>query len=84
MSRIIQGVVHGNAIEFSEELGLADGDQVKLTIEPIPHVDGSSVWGAGLRRCAGGLADSWTEEDDRILEEIYQERTRDTRPGIVE
>ena len=37
-------------------------------------------WGEGLRKCAGALADEWTEEDDRILEEIYQERKRDTRP----
>jgi hypothetical protein len=80
----MQGVVHGKTIELNEELGLTDGEQVKLTIEPVPRVDDGSAWGAGLRRCAGGLANSWTEEDDRILAEIYQERQRDLRPEITE
>lgn len=75
MTRIMQGVVHGNTIELSEDLGLSDGDQVKLIIEPLSRVNGGSTWGEGLRRCAGALADSWTEEDDSILEAIYQERS---------
>ena len=33
---------------------------------------------------AGLLADSWTEEDDRILEEIYRDRKRETRREIPE
>jgi hypothetical protein len=29
--------------------------------------------------CAGALADEWSADDDRILEEIYLERKQDTR-----
>jgi hypothetical protein len=28
----------------------------------------------GTETAAGMLADQWTEEDDRILEEVYQDR----------
>jgi hypothetical protein len=35
-------------------------------------------------KTAGLLADSWIEEDDRILEEIYQDRKRETRREIRE
>jgi hypothetical protein len=35
-------------------------------------------------KTAGLLADSWTEEDDRILEEIYRDRRRETRREIPE
>ena len=36
------------------------------------------------RTAAGMLADSWTEEDDRILEEIYRDRKRETRREVPE
>jgi len=36
-------------------------------------------WIEGLRRCAGALANEWTDEDDRILEEIYQSRKLNRR-----
>jgi hypothetical protein len=35
-------------------------------------------------RTAGALADSWTDEDDRILEEIYKDRKRETRREMPE
>lgn len=35
-------------------------------------------------KTAGLLADSWTEEDDRILEEIHRDRKRETRREIPE
>jgi hypothetical protein len=42
-------------------------------------------WQPGSRRtAAGSLADSWTEEDDRILEEIYRDRKRETRREVPE
>jgi hypothetical protein len=42
-------------------------------------------WQPGSRRTAAGmLADSWTEEDDRILEEIYRDRKRETRREVPE
>jgi hypothetical protein len=42
-------------------------------------------WTPGSKRTAAGmLADSWTEEDDRILEEIYQDRKRESRREVPE
>jgi hypothetical protein len=42
-------------------------------------------WGPSQpSKTAGLLADSWTEEDDRILEEIYRDRKRETRREIEE
>lgn len=38
----------------------------------------------GASKTAGILADSWTEEDDRILEEIYRDRKRETRREVPE
>jgi hypothetical protein len=81
MVRQIQGVIHGRTVELSEDPGVADGQQVEITIRAVPT---PRLWGEGLRRCAGAFAAEWTEEDDRILEEIQQERKRDTRKDIAE
>jgi hypothetical protein len=35
-------------------------------------------------KTAGLLADSWTEDDDRILEEIYRDRKRESRREMPE
>lgn len=70
------GVVDGQTIQFAQSLGLKDGQRVEVTITSTPPVE---PWGEGLRRCAGALADSWTDEDDRILEQIYLDRKRSSR-----
>jgi hypothetical protein len=80
MIRQVQGVIHGRTIELSEDPGVADGQQVEITIKALPT---ARSWGEGLRRCAGAFAADWTEEDDRILDEIYRERKRDTRGEIA-
>jgi hypothetical protein len=81
MVRQFQGVIHGRTVELSEDPGVADGQQVEITIRAVPT---PRLWGEGLRRCAGAFAADWTEEDDRTLEEIQQERKRDTRKDIAE
>lgn len=80
MIKKIQGVVHGKTITFGEDLGFVDGEQVEVTVEKRKPNDAS--WGEGLRRCAGAWAGSGTEEDDPILEQIYQERKADARPEV--
>ncbi len=67
-----EGIVHGQTIELTEAHGLIEGSRVSVILQPTVPV--LQQWGEGLRRCAGILADSWTEEDDRILEEIAQSR----------
>lgn len=58
------------------------GQQVEIEIRVIAR--NKEPWGEGLKRCAGALADDWTEEDDRILEEIHQDRKRPSRREIPE
>ena len=53
------------------------GQQVEVKIRVMSQRN--EPWGEGIKRCAGILADEWTEEDDRILEEIYQDRKRPSR-----
>ena len=59
MTRTIHGVVHGKTIEFEENLGLAEGQEVEITIKSVPS---QRPWGEGLRRCDGALASVWTED----------------------
>jgi hypothetical protein len=81
MTRTLRGKVHGKTIELDEDLGVIDGQEVEVQVKIVPS---TKKWGEGLRRCAGALADEWTEEDDRVLNEIYQDRKRETRREIPE
>lgn len=74
MTKTLNGVMHGKTIELSEDPGMGDGLKVEVRVKVIQE---ARRWGDGLRSCAGALADEWTEEDDRILEEIYQDRKQD-------
>jgi hypothetical protein len=76
MIRSTQGIIHGKTIELVEDLGVAEGQRVEVHVKII---SAEREWGDGLRRCAGALADEWSADDDRILEEIYLERKQDTR-----
>jgi len=81
MTKSVRGIVHGRTIEVTQDLGVADGQQVEVVVTVIP---GKDQWGDGLRRCAGALAGEWTDEDDRILAEIHQDRKQDNRREIGE
>jgi hypothetical protein len=81
MTRIIHGVVHGNTIELKEHPGVPDGQEVEVVVRvPAP----ARAWGEGIRRSAGAMAEFWTEEDDKILEELAQDRRQDSRREIPE
>lgn len=58
------------------------GQQVEIEIRVMAKK--KEPWGESLKRCAGILADDWTEEDDRILQEIHQDRKRPSRREIPE
>jgi hypothetical protein len=79
MNKIIQGVIHGNTIELSENPGLADGQSVQVVVQAV---EPPRPWGEGIRNSAGALADQWSDEDDKILAEIYQDRRRDSHREI--
>ena len=80
MSKTIHGKVHGRTIELDEDLGIADGQEVEVQVKVIPKT--SRRPGEGFLRTEGALADDpyW----DAIMEEIYQERKRDTRQELPE
>jgi hypothetical protein len=78
MLKVVDGVVHGGKIELDEPLGLEEGQRVKVRVQPVNQAP-DERWGDGLRRCAGALADDWTEEDDQILDAIYRGRQTGTR-----
>ncbi len=81
MTRTMHGKVNGRTIELDEDPGVAEGQHVEITIKLVQF---NRPWGEGLRRCAGALSGEWTEEDDRILEQIYEERKRDSRRDVLE
>ena len=81
MQKIIRGKIQGNTIQLEENPGFAEGQEV---VGVVSAVGGKPDSENGLWRCAGALADEWTEEDDRILHEIYMDRKRDTRRDIPE
>jgi hypothetical protein len=79
MNKVLHGVVRGKMIELREPLGVADGQEVEVVVSfSVP----SRPWGEGIRSSAGALANDWTDEDERILEQIQQDRKRETRPEI--
>jgi hypothetical protein len=79
MTKTAHGKVRGKTIELDEDLGLAEGQEVEIQVKVVSS---QQRWGEGLQRCAGALANDWTEEDDRTLEELHQERQRDARREI--
>jgi len=78
MSRLMHGIVHGRTIELTDDPGVPEGQEVRILVTAV--VPREEPWGAGLRRCAGAMADEWTDEDDRILERLQHERHCDPRP----
>jgi len=81
MTKSIQGVIHGRTIELNEDAGLRDGQSVRVQLTPVPIPQTTPN---RLIQSAGLLANEWTPDDDRILDEIHQDRKRDTRPEIAE
>jgi len=77
MVKKIRGSVRGHAIHFDEDLGFPDGEIVEVTVEQ--PITSSDSWGEGLRRCAGVLAEEWSETDDMILSQIRRQRKLDDR-----
>jgi hypothetical protein len=85
MVKTVHGIVHGKTIELDEDIGVAEGQKVEVQVKlisPKKRLPGPPPgWQPGSQRTAAGmLADSWTEEDDRILEEIYRDRKQERRP----
>jgi hypothetical protein len=80
MTKTLHGKVHGRTIELDEDPGVADGQEVEVKMKVIAKPGQKT--GEGFLRTEGALADDpyW----DGIMEEIYQERKRDTRQEFLE
>lgn len=84
MSQPLVGTVHGNTIVFRDPLPIPEGQAVEVIVRPSRL---AKVPGEGILRSAGALAGEFNEEDEQILEEIYQARhapnRRDTTPSAA-
>ena len=79
--KTLTGVIHGNTIQLNESPDLAEGETVEISLRIILR---QHAWGDGLRRCAGALAAEWSADDDRILDQIQQERQAATHRDLPE
>ncbi|HEY2412686.1 MAG TPA: hypothetical protein VGI40_10610 [Pirellulaceae bacterium] len=71
MEQLVTGTINGKTIVFNEPLGIPDGEPVQVVIRPLP---GKRSPGDGIRNSAGVLAFEFTDEDQRILDEIQAAR----------
>ena len=79
----IYGRAHGKTIELDEDLGVPDGQQVRVTVEPLPSPEaGQLPPGEGLQRAFGAWAGD-AEELDKFLE-WNRERRKVGRRRIVD
>ena len=81
MSQTIHGKIHGKTIQLDQDAGLADGEEVEVIVKLAKS---RLPWGEGIKRSAGAMATHWTEEDDRILAEIQEDRVRASQREILE
>jgi hypothetical protein len=81
MTKTLHGKVRGNLIELDEDLGLAEGQEVEITLRTVRSVRGRRP-GEGFLRTEGAL--DGDQEWDEIMEQIHQDRKRDTRREIAE
>jgi len=79
----LRGVIHGKAIELDEQTGLAEGQEVTVTVQPVARTEAASSEAMdALKRAAG----SWTDDMeglDRYLEWNRQQR-KVQRQGVPE
>ena len=72
MTQVVHGIVYGSTIELSQALDIPDGQKVELVLRVVPAESESHIWGDGLRRCAGALADIPGLDQD--MEQILADR----------
>ena len=79
MTQLLVGTVRGKTIVFDEALPVPEGESVEVIVRTP---SGNSKPGDGLLRSEGALADDFTDEDERILDEIQRARHVSTRRDI--
>ena len=81
MNILSHGIIHGNIIELRNNPGFQDGQEVVVSVTAAPANKESA---AQTRYPPGSRALNWTEQDDRILAELYRQRQADTGREIPE
>ena len=76
MTRTIHGKLRGRTIELEEDVGLADGAEVEVVVQPAKR---RHEWGEGIKRAAGVAADP--PDFDEVFEQIAKERRTATFRG---
>src|SRR4051794_10215248 len=83
MTKTIHGRAHGRTIELDEDLGVPDGQVVRVAVEALPPPEpGQLAPGEGLRRAFGAWAAD-PEELDKFLD-WNRERRKVGRRSIEE
>ena len=76
ITQTLHGIVRGRSIELNEDLDAIEGQEVEITVRPVP-LKSVRRPGDGFLRTEGALADD--PEWDAIMEEIYQARKVERR-----
>ncbi|MFN0052905.1 MAG: hypothetical protein ACKV0T_12000 [Planctomycetales bacterium] len=85
MNKVLRGVIRGKTVELDNDPGIEEGMSVEVTLRFKQLPGPPPGWHPGSTETAAGMmAATWTEDDDRILDEIYQDRKHDSRPDIAE
>jgi len=82
MTKTVLGRAHGKMIELNEDLGVADGQEVRVTIEPLSAATpGQPSPGDGLRRAFG----AWGADANELAKflEWNREQRKVGRCGTV-
>ena len=82
MTIVMQGVIHGRTIELEASPGIDDGRAVEVVLNVDQPLRPSEQPVPGQYVTAAGMMANYTEDDDAVLEEIYQDRKRDMLPEI--
>jgi hypothetical protein len=72
-----KGIVRGNSIDLDRQVGLPDGQEVTVVIQPVNGGAGSQ--GEGLRSAFGAWKDDDPEGLDAFLEWNRQQRKQSRR-----
>lgn len=85
MQKLLQGTIRGRTIELADDPQIEEGRKVEVILRTRDLPGPPPGWRpGGTQTAAGMMADHWTEEDDRLLERIQQDRKRDRRPELEE
>jgi hypothetical protein len=85
MNVMLHGTVRGRTVELDRDPGIEDNRVVEVVLRTKQLPGPPPAWKPGSTETAAGmLADAWTSEDDRILDEIHEQRGRSAFREIPE